>query len=180
MMENDSASDQQREAVPESRDSLDPLSASEPTTRLEVSVRDQRLRLFKDGEPVREFPISTARNGIGTEEGSNKTPLGRFRICERIGDEAEPGTVFKSRQPERVWASDEVTDEDLVLTRILWLDGLDEDNANTRDRYIYIHGTNQEEQIGQPVSHGCIRMRNQDVIDLYAEVDDDTMVEIMA
>ena len=146
-------------------------------TKIDVSIRDQRLTLTRDGEEVRSYPISSSRFGIGTEEGSMKTPLGNFRIVEKIGDGAAPGTIFKSRVP--LGPDDPLPDtEDFVTTRILWLDGLDEDNTNTRDRFIYIHGTKHEDKMGIPDSHGCIRMRNADVVELFNLVDETTQVVI--
>ncbi len=100
-----------------------------------------------------------------------KTPTGRFRIAEKIGGEAPVGTVFKERRPVKA-TKKMLRDEDLVMTRILWLDGLDPGNANTHDRFIYIHGTNHEENIGEPASHGCIRMRNADLVELFEQVGD--------
>jgi lipoprotein-anchoring transpeptidase ErfK/SrfK len=146
-------------------------------TKIDISIRDQRLTLTRDGEKVRSFPISSSRFGIGTEEGSNKTPLGNFRIAEKIGHGAAPGTIFKSRIP--LGPNDPLPEtQDFVTTRILWLDGLDEVNANTRGRFIYIHGTKHEEKIGRPDSCGCIRMRNADVIELFDLVDETTQVVI--
>ena len=99
---------------------------------------------------------------------------------EKIGDGASPWAVFKSRKPTGDFASPEVEgEEDLILSRILWLEGLDQENANTRDRYIYLHGTNQESLIGTPASHGCVRLRNLDMIELYDRVDPGTWVEII-
>ncbi len=106
-----------------------------------------------------------------------KTPTGRFRIAEKIGGEAPSGTVFQSRVPLKLGDALPPT-EDLVMSRILWLDGLEEHNANTRQRFIYIHGTKHEDKIGSPASHGCIRMRNADVIDLFDLVDEGTPVVI--
>ena len=134
---------------------------------IQVTLADQRLILQDGPQELKSYPVSTSLFGPGCEEGSFKTPLGRFRICEKIGGEAETGTIFRSRIPDDTWDPAGAIDADLVLTRILRLEGLDEDNANSFDRYIYIHGTNHEESIGRPVSQGCIRMRNQDVIDLY-------------
>jgi len=135
-----------------------------------ISIRDQRLTL-KEGETlIRTYPVSTSRFGIGTEEGSLKTPIGRFRIAEKIGDGLPSDTVFQSRVPLK--ADDPLPPtEDLVMSRILWLDGLDEHNTNTRERFIYIHGTKHEDKIGNPASHGCVRMRNADVIELFDLVD---------
>jgi L,D-transpeptidase YbiS len=146
-------------------------------TKIDISIRDQRLKLKRGRKIVRSYPVSTSRFGIGTEEGSMKTPLGHFRICEKIGHGAEPGTIFKARVA--LGPDDPLPDtEDFVTTRILWLDGLDPKNANTRDRYIYIHGTRHEDKIGTPDSHGCIRMRNADVIELFDLVDETTQVVI--
>ena len=146
-------------------------------TKIDISIKDQRLTLTRDGEKVRTFPISSSRFGIGTEEGSLKTPLGNFRIAEKIGHDAAPGTIFKARVP--LGPDDPLPDtDDFVTTRILWLDGMDAENANTRDRFIYIHGTKHEDKIGTPDSHGCIRMRNADVIELFDLVDGTTQVVI--
>ena len=146
-------------------------------TKIDVSVRDQRLILTRDGGELRSYPISTSRFGIGTQEGSMKTPLGRFRIAEKIGDSAAPGTIFKARVALAL--DDPPPDtEDFITSRILWLDGLEEENANTRDRFIYIHGTKHEDEIGTPASHGCIRTRNADVIELFELVDETTQVVI--
>jgi len=137
---------------------------------IHISIRDQRLTL-KEGETlVRTYPVSTSRFGIGAEEGSMKTPIGRFRVAGKIGDGLPSDTVFQSRVPLK--ADDPLPPtEDLVMSRILWLDGWDEHNANTRDRFIYIHGTKHEDKIGNQASHGCVRMRNADVIELFDLVD---------
>src|SRR6266404_1091216 len=146
-------------------------------TKIDISIREQLLRLKRDDETLRTYPISSSRFGLGSEEGSMKTPLGEFRVAEKIGHEAAPGTIFKARVA--LGPDDPLPDtEDLITSRILWLEGLDEDNANTRDRFIYIHGTKHEDKIGQPDSHGCIRMRNADVIELFDLVDVDTPVTI--
>jgi len=147
------------------------------TTKIDISIRDQRLIVKRGDETLRSYPVSTSRFGLGTEQGSMKTPTGRFRIAEKIGGDAPGGTVFLSRVPLKPDDSFPPT-EDLVMSRILWLDGLDEHNANTRKRFIYIHGTKHEDKIGSPASHGCIRMRNADVIDLFDLVDEDTPVVI--
>jgi L,D-transpeptidase YbiS len=127
---------------------------------------------------IRTFPVSTSRFGLGEAEGSFQTPTGRFRIYEKIGGEHTTRIVFRGRVPvpdPPDWA----TADDLITSRILWLDGVEDHNANTRERYIYIHGTNQEQQIGQAASRGCIRMRNQDVIQLFDLIDVGTEVEIL-
>ena len=144
---------------------------------IHISIRDQRLTLTEGETLVRTYPVSTSRFGIGTEEDSMKTPIGRFRVAEKIGDGLPSDTVFQSRVPLK--ADDPLPPtEDLVMSRILWLDGLDEHNANTRDRFIYIHGTKHEDKIGNPASHGCVRMRNADVIELFDLVDEGAPVVI--
>jgi len=146
------------------------------TPSIHISIRHQTLALH-GGEEPRTYPVSTSRFGLGTEPGSFKTPPGRFRIEKKIGDGAALGAVFKSRAPTGEIGGLSSPD-DLVQTRILWLHGLDPENANTMERYIYIHGTNHEEEIGAPASHGCIRMRNADVAELYDLVTEGTPVSI--
>ncbi|MEA3187746.1 MAG: hypothetical protein QOD99_1576 [Chthoniobacter sp.] len=148
-----------------------------PARALYISISRQELEL-RDGDEVLEtFPVSTSARGIGSEEGSMKTPVGRFEIAEKIGEGAPLGAVFKSRE----WTGEIGTEEnpdDLVQTRILWLHGLDPENANTHGRYIYIHGTNHESDIGAPASHGCVRMRNADVAGVFESVEEGTPVFI--
>lgn len=155
------------------------LLPSTANFRLVVDVSTQTLRL-EDGDQLREsFSISTSKFGLGTEPGSYRTPLGKFVISDKIGDGQPEGMQFKSREPiGRVSAMG--GEDDLILTRILWLSGLDPENANTHDRYIYIHGTNQEDQLGAPASHGCIRMKNTDICRLYDLVPAGTPVEIIS
>jgi lipoprotein-anchoring transpeptidase ErfK/SrfK len=144
---------------------------------INISIREQRLTVTEGETPIRSYPVSTSRFGIGTEEGSMKTPTGRFRVAQKIGDGLPSDVVFQSRVPLKPGDPLPPT-EDLVMSRILWLDGLDEHNANTRDRFIYIHGTKHEDKIGSPASHGCIRMRNIDIVDLFELVDEGAHVTI--
>jgi len=144
---------------------------------IHVSIRDQQLIVKDDEQPIRTYPVSTSRFGIGTEEGSFKTPTGRFRVGAKIGGDMPNGTVFVGRVPLRLDDALPPT-EDLITSRILWLDGLDEHNSNTRDRFVYIHGTKHEDKIGRAASHGCVRMRNADVIELFEMVDEGTPVVI--
>jgi len=148
-----------------------------PQRNIHISIRDQRLTLKEGETPIRTYPISTSRFGIGTEEGSMKTPTGQFCIAEKIGAQMPTDTVFQSRVPLKPDDPLPPT-EDLVMSRILWLDGLDEHNANTRARFIYIHGTRHEDKIGAPASHGCVRMRNADVAELFDLVDEGADVVI--
>lgn len=154
----------------------DPLSTN--AKHLRVHVGRQEMEVL-DGQGVAKiYPVSTSRFGLGTEPGSQQTPLGRFAISEKIGQDAESGAVFKSRKFTGEIAA-QGGEEDLILTRILWLEGLEEANANTKERYIYIHGTNQESQIGAPASHGCVRMRNADIVELFREIPEGSIVEIL-
>jgi L,D-transpeptidase YbiS len=147
--------------------------------KIEISIPLQTLELHCPAGLVRTYPVSTSKFGVGSEEGSYRTPLGAFRIAEKIGEGAPLGAVFKSRIPTGEIAG-QGGEEDLVLTRILRLDGLDPENANTLSRYIYIHGTNHEALIGQPASHGCVRLRNADMVDLFNQVSVEDRVFIRA
>ena len=132
-----------------------------------------------DGRKVAaEFPVSTSKFGLGFEEGSYKTPTGKFRIARKIGGSAPPWTIFRARKNTGHLAKPGGK-EDLVLTRILTLDGLERHNANSLARYIYIHGTNQEHLIGTTASHGCVRLRNSDMISLHRMVRAGTPVRIL-
>ncbi|TAJ13358.1 L,D-transpeptidase [Patescibacteria group bacterium] len=154
-----------------------------------VNPEKQELYVIQNNAVVEIYPISTSIKGIGTRSGSEKTPWGTHRIKEKIGDEVEVGTVFVAREPtEKVVepiTSPIDTNEDLVTTRIMWLEG-EEPNINqgsgvdSHSRYIYIHGTPEEGLIGQPASHGCIRMKNDDVVKLFNTVPTGTLVEIQA
>lgn len=148
--------------------------------KIRVHVPSQTLDLIDDtGEVIRCYAISTSRFGLGSEPGSYKTPTGAFRIAEKVGDGAERGEIFISRERTGKFGQ-EGDEKDHVQTRILWLEGLDADNANTKDRYVYIHGTNAESQLGTPASYGCVRMNNLDIIDLYDRIPAGAAVEIVA
>ncbi len=161
------------------------------TYRIDIDTRLQRLYLWEpypDGDMlIREYPVSTAKNGLGELCGSYCTPRGRHRIAEKIGANQPLHAVFKARVPTgEIWSSElqaNEPDRDWILTRILWLEGLEEGRnkggqQDTHDRYIYIHGTNEEHLIGTPVSHGCIRMKNADVADLFDLVEEGMEVRI--
>ncbi len=152
----------------------DPLSL-----RLRVDVGRQALDVLRGGLIEKTYIISTSKYGLGSEPGSFCTPLGRFQIAEKIGHGAPLGAVFRSRLPTGEIAAPG-GGEDLILTRILWLDGLNADNANTKSRCVYLHGTNQEALLGTPSSHGCVRMANRDIAELYDEIPEGTLVEILA
>ncbi|MBP9821477.1 MAG: L,D-transpeptidase [Candidatus Pacebacteria bacterium] len=133
---------------------------------LKVSLLEQQLSVWDGKNILKLYPISTSQYGVGCENGSNKTPAGNFIISEKIGENAPTLTIFQGRRPIDI-CKNEQTEDDLILSRILWLDGVDVENRNTKKRYIYIHGTNQENLIGSPASHGCVRMKNRDVVELF-------------
>jgi UDP-N-acetylmuramate--alanine ligase len=142
---------------------------------LVVDTARQRLGLVEDGRLIFEAVISTAKKGLGCEEGSYRTPTGWHRIRARIGAGAEAGAVFRDRVATgEVWRG-EPRDEDLILTRVLTLDGLEEGwnrgpGHDSLERFIYLHGTNQEAQLGTLVSHGCVRLGNAAVADLFERI----------
>lgn len=153
-----------------------------------IRVSEQMLYLVKDDTTVASYPISGSAYGVGSRAGSNKTPLGTHRITETFGDGAPIGTVFRSRvktgEVVKIYTDDTDVDDDLVTTRIMWLDGMEPGlnkgpGIDSHSRYIYIHGTQEEGLIGRPASHGCIRMKNQDVIQLFNRVKVGTLVEIV-
>lgn len=133
---------------------------------IRVDIERQCVHFLSSGAPVKSWPASTSKFGLGCEPGSFKTPTGNFVVSEKIGNGAPLGMEFKSRQPTGCIV-EQGGENDAVLTRILWLAGMDPDNANTKDRYIYFHGTNREDLIGTPASHGCIRLRNADMVELF-------------
>ena len=146
--------------------------------QIRIHVPSQTLHLLSDELPVKFYAVSTSQFGLGSEPGSHRTPTGLFRITEKFGEGAPPGEIFISRVPTGRTGTEQ-DPHDHVQTRILWLDGLQPENANTHSRYIYIHGTNAESKLGTPASMGCIRMANLDVIDLYNRVPVGTRVEIL-
>ncbi len=145
---------------------------------LEVSIDDQTLKVMEGDQCVREFNISTAAKGMGFVKDTYRTPTGRFRIYEKIGEGEALGTIFKMRLPAGEWSAGDEMDKDLILTRVIRLEGLDLENANTLERNIYIHGTNRVERIGQPASMGCIRMGNDEMIELFNRVNVGTEIKI--
>lgn len=156
------------------------LSQFFPTimTHIIISLDKQTLELFENEAPIASYKISSGLKGMGFEEGSLRTPTGRFAIFSKIGAGAAPYTRFQARVPIGIWNTCDSSDSDMILTRILQLDGLDAENANTLSRYIYIHGTNREDLLGQPASHGCIRMANADIIELFEKIQTGTEVTI--
>jgi len=138
--------------------------------RIEISIGTQTLALWDGTRLVKQWPCSTSKFGVGFREGSNQTPLGAFRVAEKHGEGMSQRTIFKARTPVGEWNPADLSSDDLIVSRILWLEGMEERNANTKDRYIYIHGTNEERRVGQTGSHGCVRLRNADVAELFDAV----------
>ncbi|MEE9927247.1 L,D-transpeptidase [Microvirgula aerodenitrificans] len=157
--------------------------------QIRIVLADQTLTLLDDaGALVRRYPVSTAARGAGEQSGSFQTPRGRHLIRARIGAGQPAGTVFRARRPtgEICDAASYAAnpDRDWILTRILWLSGCEPGRnrlgkVDTMRRYVYIHGTPDEVDIGKPGSHGCVRMRNHDLIDLFDRVPVGTPVEII-
>jgi lipoprotein-anchoring transpeptidase ErfK/SrfK len=144
-------------------------SCAAPDTRhqIVISTRDQKLALLDRGNLMATYPVSTSKFGLGDSRGSRFTPLGNLQIAEKIGDNAQPGTVFKSRRRTGEIVQANSPGRDPIVTRILWLRGLEAQNANAFRRGIYIHGTPEEWKIGSPASYGCVRMRSSDIMQLY-------------
>lgn len=135
--------------------------------KITVSVRDQMMLLTQDGKPVKKYRISTSKFGEGDRPGSNYTPLGKLMVAKKIGDRAPAGMVFKSRRPTGEVLAPNAPGRDPIVSRIIWLKGLESHNRRAFERCIYIHGTPEESRLGKPASYGCIRMASKDVIDLY-------------
>jgi len=155
---------------------------------LVVSVAGQRLYLVRGDTLFASFPVSTSSVGTGSAAGSNRTPLGVHRIASKFGHGAPLATIFKARRSTgrlaTIYHDSTDVEEDLVTTRILWLRGLEPGSnsgpgIDSYKRYIYIHGTNEEGRIGRPASHGCVRMKNEDVITLFDCVETGTLVNII-
>lgn len=154
-----------------------------------ISIAEQSLSLFDNGKQIKQYAISSALNGIGSEKNSGKTPLGKHLIRAKIGTGLPINSVFIGRRATGEIYNAELgqanPDRDWILTRILWLSGMEPGinrlgNVDTMQRYIYIHGTPDSEPMGVPVSHGCIRMRNEDILELFDLVEPQTAVEIVA
>ncbi len=137
---------------------------------LVVSVPDQKIFVIENGASVASYPVSTSRFGIGDHRGSYATPLGELEIAKKIGEGAALGAVFKGRRLTGEILSANARGRDPIVTRILWLRGLESSNRNAFERGIYIHGTPVEKLLGRPASYGCIRMRSRDVVRLFEMV----------
>lgn len=145
---------------------------------LVISVRDQKMALIKEGRSLAMYPVSTSRFGTGDRPGSYATPLGQLVVRKKIGKGCRLGTVFKTRIPTGEVLPPNAPGRDPIVSRILWLDGLEPQNRHAFARCIYIHGTPQENLLGKPVSYGCIRMRSKDVVSLADSLPTGTQVII--
>jgi len=155
---------------------------------IRISVAQQTLSLFGDaGEILRAYPVATARKGVGERQGSHCTPRGRHLIRAKIGSGQPLNTVFVGRRPSGEIYTEALgaahRERDWILTRILWLSGCEPGRnrlgeVDTMRRYIYIHGSPDDAPIGLPASHGCIRMRNSEIVELFERVPVYTPVDI--
>ena len=158
--------------------------------RIEISIPDQTLKLLSDdGRELKTYTVSTSKHGAGEVEGSFQTPRGRHIVRAKIGAGQAPNTVFRGRRPTgEIWTpelGERFPGRDWILTRILWLSGRDVGknrlgNMDTMRRYIYIHGSPESVPMGTPGSIGCIRMRNEDIVELFDKVPAGTPVRISA
>jgi UDP-N-acetylmuramate--alanine ligase len=158
--------------------------ADPPVRALIVDFDRQQLHLVEQGEAARSYPVSTAA-ALGGGEDSDLTPPGWHRVHRKIGAGAAAGAVFESREPTgRIWEGEDEPG-DLILTRILTLEGLEEGvnrgpGVDSLERYIYIHGTNHPGRLGEPVSHGCVRMASEDITDLFDRVREGDAVVVLS
>jgi lipoprotein-anchoring transpeptidase ErfK/SrfK len=165
------------------RDAIGKLLGIVPRHYIVVDTSAQRLFFIDNGKIDKEYRVSTSSRGPGNREGSFQTPQGLHRICEKYGDSAPAGRIFKDRiDTGEIWPVGKLG-ENIILTRILRLEGLEPGvnkgpGIDSYDRYIYIHGTNSEHLIGTPNSHGCICMKNADIIELFDFTQEDTLVFI--
>ena len=147
--------------------------------RVIISVRDQKLMLLQGNAKVATYPVSTSKFGLGDRWGSLATPLGILRVAQKIGDRAPLGAVFHNRRFTGEILRPNAPGRDTVITRIIWLRGLESANAHAFSRCIYIHGTPEERTIGRPASFGCIRMKSGDIAALYNQLPLGTTVQIL-
>jgi lipoprotein-anchoring transpeptidase ErfK/SrfK len=136
-------------------------------TEIIISVPDQQLAMIDRGKLISKYAISTSKFGLGDGNGTYRTPLGTLFVSAKFGDHLPAGAVIKNRAPTGEIVNANAPDRDAIVSRVIWLRGMEQQNRSARDRCIYIHGTPEERTIGRPASFGCIRMRSRDVIALY-------------
>jgi lipoprotein-anchoring transpeptidase ErfK/SrfK len=154
-------------------------TAAATAPRVIISVRDQKLMVVENGQRAAVYPVSTSKFGLGDRWGSMATPLGWLQVAEKIGDHAPPGAVFHKRRFTGEILNPNAPGRDPIVTRIIWLRGLEPANAHAFNRCIYIHGTPEEKGIGKPASYGCIRMCSKDVTEVYAQLPIGALVRII-
>lgn len=147
--------------------------------RMVVSVAEQRMVLFDRGQPVATFPVSTSKFGLGDQPNSNYTPLGHMKVAKKFGDGLPLGMRLKDRKPTGEIVPINAPGRDPIVTRILWLKGMEPQNRNCFGRYIYIHGTPEENKLGTPASYGCVRMSSRQIAWLYDRVGVGARVDIL-
>ncbi|MGI8603346.1 MAG: L,D-transpeptidase [Verrucomicrobiales bacterium] len=152
--------------------------SSIPKKEVVVSVREQRVAVLREGKALCVYPCSTSKFGLGDRRGTFATPTGKLAVARKIGGGAPPGMVFKSRRPTGEVLPANAPGRDPIVTRIIWLRGLQSQNRQAYGRCIYIHGTPEECALGRPASYGCVRMCSHDIIDLFNLVDVGTPVRI--
>jgi L,D-transpeptidase catalytic domain len=139
----------------------------EPQTKIVVSIPEQKLGVLVNNRVYRTYRVSTSRFGEGDSRGSWQTPMGHLLVANKIGATAPLGAVFRRRHFSGEVLSPNAPGRDPIVSRIIWLRGLEGQNRNAYNRCIYIHGTPQEDLLGKKASYGCIRMRSSDVIELF-------------
>ena len=144
--------------------------ASTVATEIVVSVPDQVLAVIDGQRLIARYPVSTSKFGLGDAAGSYRTPLGTLFVSGKFGDRLAAGAVIKNRAATGEVLKTNAPGRDEIVSRLIWLRGMERQNREAHDRCIYIHGTPEERRIGKPASFGCIRMRSRDVIDLYNRV----------
>lgn len=146
---------------------IPPAWAFDFGSEIVVSIPNQEMAIINRGEVIAKYRVSTSKFGIGDEFGSYKTPTGTLWVCNKIGDKLPLGAVIKNRSATGEVLAPNAPGRDPIVTRVIWLRGLEEHNRNAYTRCIYIHGTPEEHTLGRPSSYGCIRMRSKDVIAIY-------------
>jgi hypothetical protein len=155
------------------------IAPLDTSSQVVISVRDQKLVLMRNGSKVATYPISTSMFGLGDAWGRMTTPLGYLAVEKKIGDNVPVGAVFHKRRLTGEVLQPNAPGRDPITTRIIWLRGLEPQNAHAFQRCIYIHGTPEEKKIGQPASYGCIRMKSKDVAELYDQLPLGAVVQIL-
>jgi len=145
-----------------------------------ISVAQQKMIVYREDTPIASYPVSTSKFGVGDHKGTYRTPLGKMVVAQKIGDGQPLGMKFQSRRPTGEIVRPDAPGRDPIVTRILWLRGLESQNAHAFDRGIYIHGTAEERNVGRPASYGCIRMRSRDVLSLFNTIGVGARVEIVS